>query len=269
MPPLETLIFRGYILPLNTKLTLPTTNQELFLPSSDKKLADLVIHINSGAITCILDIHHLPDEIKNLEGWRNTIAPRIEAITDVIGFVDGGWYAVELEDVLVSSSKHLYPFHNSLSLLKETNPSDTFHYRCVKAMALTRGEYGPYFQRALAELGKSIRHQFDSPVHAYRAIEFISQIYALKNNLITHKNKSRVWEMMTEDLNLEEEFIKKTIKIHSDPIRHGEIRNFTEEERATLFESAWIVIRKYVDKHASKALQELGSPLSTNSREVN
>jgi len=257
----EKLVFRGYTLPLSARLSLPQSSQELFLPNSEQKFADLTLHITNGNVTCILDIHYAPPEINNLEGWRNTIATRIEAITDSVGFVDGGWYAIEIEDVFINSSGLLHVFQNSLKSLKQKYSSNGFHEECIQTMALTRGKYGPYFQRALAELGKSIRFQFDSPVHAYRAIEFISQIYALQNNLNTKKDKRKVWDYLSNDLKLGDDFIKKTIKIYSDPIRHGEIRSFSENERTLLFDAAWMIVRKYVDKYAIEALQLVGSPI--------
>lgn len=257
----EKLVFRGYILPLNASLSLPQSSQELFLPNGEQKLADLALHVTNGNVTCALDIHYAPPEINNLEGWRNSIVTRIEAIIDSVGFVDGGWYAIEIEDVFVASSGLLHVFQNSLKSLKQGYSPNDFHKECIRTMALTRGEYGPYLQRALAELGKSIRFQFDSPVHAYRAIEFISQIYAIQNNLNTQKDKSKVWASMSSDLELGDDFIKKTIKVHSDPIRHGEIRNFTEDERTMLFDAAWTIARKYVDKYADEALQMAGSPI--------
>lgn len=257
----EKLVFRGYILPLCVRLSLPQSNQELFLPNGGQKLADLALHVTNGNVTCVLDINYAPPEMNNLEGWRNSIITRIEAIIDSVGFVDGGWHAVEIEDVFVTSSGLLHAFQNSLKSLKQDYSPNDFQKKCTLTMALTRGENGPYFQRALAELGKSIRFQFDSPVHAYRAIEFISQIYANQNNLKTQKDKPKVWAHMSSDLELDDDFIKKTIKIHSDPIRHGEIRNFTEDERTMLFDAAWTVVRKYVDKHADVAMQVNGSPI--------
>ena len=140
-----------------------------------------------------------------------------------------------------------------------------FWNQCDRTMALTRGEGGPYFQRALAELSKSVRYPFDAPVHAYRAIEFLRQVYVVTFNLTSRNQKKESWKRLTEDLNLDPDLISEKIKSPADPIRHGEIQNFTAEEREELFDSAWFILRQYVDKYADAAISEGGSPLRRES----
>lgn len=259
----EKLIISGYTLPLSSNLTIPPTSQELFIPNGGEKLGDLSLSVHAGRLVCTVNIMATIEGM-TFEGWRNTILVRIEAIVDSVGFVDGGWFGVELESAFLVSTDQLFIFQNSLRSLKQDMDSQQFWEQCGRTMALTRGEGGPYFQRALAELSKSIRYPFDAPVHAYRALEFLRQVYVITYNLTSGNQKKESWQRMTNDLGLDAGFISENIKTAADPIRHGEIQNFTAEERTELFDAAWFVVRRYVEKYADAAIAEGGSPLSTD-----
>lgn len=260
----EKLIFTGYTLPLSSNLTIPPTTQELFVPNGGEKIGDLILLIHDGRLTCTIDIMSTIDGM-TFEGWRNSILVRIEAVVDSIGFVDGGWFGVELESSFLVSTNQLFLFQNSLRSLKQNLDHQQFWEQCDRTMALTRGEGGPYFQRALAELSKSIRYPFDAPVHAYRAIEFLRQVYVITFNLTSRNQKKESWQRMTDDLDLDPNLISEKIKMAADPIRHGEILNFTAEERTELFDAAWFVLRQYVDKYSDAAIAVGGSPLRPES----
>ncbi len=53
---------------------------------------------------------------------------------------------------------------------------------------------------------------------------------------------------MREDLSIEKSTIQEKIQKYSDPIRHGEIQEFSQEERTELWRETWKIVHLNVEK---------------------
>ena len=224
---------------------IPESTQELYRMGGEK-IGSLSIQIKASDITAVLEVQQ--DPFGEYESWGNTLLPRIEAVVDAYGFLTGGGYGVELTKLVDTEKGVVFEFPTYLNILPRAESYEELYNKFKLVYELTRHEEGAYFQKCLAELRKSLRYPYDSPVHCFKAVEAIRQIYGRRLNLDPKNERNKAWNALRQDLNIEKSTIQEKIQKHSDPIRHGEIREFSQEERTELLKETWKVVHLYVEK---------------------
>lgn len=239
------LIFLGCIHPKRVAITIAKTHQDLYL-ASGKNIGKFSVEVNASDLTAVLELEEPNDQ--NYETWGNSLLPRISAIIDTFGFLTGGGYEVELTKVIDINKGEVFSFPTYLNILPRCNSQNELEDKFFLILELLKNKEGAYFQSCLSELRKSLRFPFESAVHAFKAIEAIRQIYGARNNLDPKKQRDKAWEILRSNLGIEKSEISEKIQIYSDPIRHGEIREFTQDERTEILQAAWNIVHLYVDK---------------------
>jgi len=242
---MKELIFSGVIHPERAQVSITEITQ--YLDDIDgNNLGTLKIEISVSQITA-----HLSTEREDIDlfTWKNSLQPRIEVLVDSFGFLVGCGYEVEIIKAYDVKAKKDHVYGVNI----ETLPSCTSKEELLKKYALLsslfKGMEGGYLQRCLADLRQAIRNPFDSSLHCFRAVESIRQIYCYRNSIDPEKQRPKSWQILREDLGVDESLIQNNIQRYAKVIRHGGLSQFTQEERTQMLGTTWDIMHKYIEKY--------------------
>ncbi len=235
----------GVVRPRRANVFVPEVTQDLY-HFGGERIGSFSVQVKASEITAVLEVENNPFD--EYESCGNSLLPRIEAIIDAYGFLTGGGYGVELTKLVDSGKGVVFEFPTYLNILPRVESFNDLESKFKLVFELTRYEEGAYFQKCLAEMRKALRYPYESPVHCFKAVEAIRQIYGRRLNLDAKNNRSKAWNALREDLSIEKSTIQEKIQKYSDPIRHGEIQEFSQEERTELLRETWKIVHLYVEK---------------------
>jgi hypothetical protein len=168
---------------------------------------------------------------------RNAVETTIRGSTDLIGYLFGGSFDVEMISARNMISGDTIVFGITIPILRSRRdgqpilPSEMFV--AVSASAET--------QAVLAYFREAIRSPIDTGFFCYRAIEGMlhSVVQIRKQATGTH------WRQFRDTLNVAQSALNY-VKQHSDLPRHGRLSAITDEQRAQVFSITDEVIRRYL-----------------------
>jgi hypothetical protein len=242
---MKELIFSGVVHPERAQVSIPETTQ--YLDDLDgNNIGKFTIAISVSQITAHLST---TKEDIDLFTWRNSLQPRIEVLVDSYGFLVGCGYEIEIIKAYDVQAKKDHIFGVNIETLPTCESKEELLRRYLLLLSLSKGMEGGYIQRCLADLRQAIRNPFDSSLYCFRAVESIRQIYCYRQNIDPEKQRSKSWQILREDLDLDESLIQNNIQKYAKVIRHGGLSQFTQEERTQMLGTTWNIVHKYIDKY--------------------
>lgn len=238
------LLFTGVIRPERAQLTIGTVEHQLELASGTT--CQVKFNVFNNQLSALVEA----EESEDIYTLRNVVKGTIELITDIIGFVRGYAYDVEIVKVVNEDLELSHVFGIQIPALEERNKRtvpDAVNY----IYPLCLGADGKYLKRALGDLGMSIRHADDTAFYCFRAIESLKQYFGYVTGKTEDKEQ---WQEMTKAIGDHRTTVEPIRKL-AFPARHGLPEAITDEERKNLFFAAWEIVEAFINVR----LKETGS----------
>lgn len=243
---MKTFTFTGKVLPERasvnlTEFTLPEV--EFKEQKDGRSIGKITISISHSQVS--VHVEGVEDSI-DIFSLKQTIENLVRGTVDLIGYKNGCSYDLEITQA-TDEKGHQEVF--GVQFFDET-PEDGRKLPYIDLLYMTLKD--TYFRNAIEDLRKAGRYPFDTPFHAYRAVEDVRQFF-VNTFRITDKGKS--WIRMKGDLRIGDEWITP-LKNAADPGRHGEAKSITTEQRRDYLKRAFRVIDRFCEflKQDSKPL---------------
>lgn len=236
--------FTGVIRPERAVLSIGNIMHGLEL--ADGNRCTIKFNAYNNQITAVVET----DEKEDIYTLRNLVRSNVELITDVIGFIRGYAYDVEIIKAFSEDLEMSQVFGIDIPALAERNkaiPPEAVNH----VYPLCLDTQGIFLRRALGDLGMAIRHSDDTAFYCFRAIESLKQYFGFMSGKINDKEQ---WEEMAKAVGDHRNTVEPIRKL-AFPARHGVPDPVTDEERKNIFLSTWTIVEAYVNYR----LKESGS----------
>lgn len=238
------LTFTGTIRPERAVLSIGKIAHEIQLASGNKCV--VMFDAYNNQLTAVVECDYKED----IYTLRNVVKSTVELVTDIIGFIRGYAYDVEVVKVVSEDLSLSHVFGIDIPALAERNkgvePEAVNH-----VYPLCMDTEGMYLKRALSDLAMAMRHADDTAFYCFRAIESLKQFFAYRTGRATDKEQ---WTAMAAALGDYKDAIEP-IRTRAFPARHGIPPPTTDEERKNMFFTAWEIVEAFVNFR----LKETGS----------
>lgn len=238
------LLFTGVVRPERAQLTIGNVAHQLDLASGTT--CQVKFNVFNNQLSALVEA----EESEDIYTLRNIVKGTIELVTDIVGFVRGYAYDVEIVKVINEDLELSHVFGIQIPALEERNkrtePEAVNHI-----YPLCLGVDGKYLKRALSDLGMAIRHADDTPFYCFRAIESLKQYFGYVTGKTEDKEQ---WQEMTRAIGDHRTTVEPIRKL-AFPARHGLPDATTDDERKNLFFSAWEIVEAFINFR----LKETGS----------
>jgi hypothetical protein len=226
--------FFGKVLPERANVTISQIAYRLIQPDSGIE-GDLIVSIDLSQVTARFISG---EEVVDLLTLRNYVHDAIRVELDILGYMNGCGYELEIIQVADSLGNPPVIFGIGIPVLANQNRSIDF----VKVMNLFQDNRGNYLRLCLADLREAIREPRDTGFFIYRAIEALMQSFRTDDS---RKPKERAWQSLRSELSVSEEDIRSLEKVATS-FRHGDTRYIGDAEKCELFTIAWNIVDKYI-----------------------
>lgn len=231
-------LFQGIVHPERAQITLECAFPFTHLTSGAQCQARLSILLNQTAVW-----------IETESEWdifdlRNIVRAVVTHELELVGFIKGFSYEVEIKRVLNPALGVDYVFGIDIPCLSERNKDVDLAERLNELRPKTFGPDGVLLHRCFADLSQAMKSADDTGFYCYRAIEALRQHCIVKFSIDPAK-KPLQWERLREASGCSEEVLRE-IKAAADPVRHGEVLPITSEQRKRLFLITWDVVDGYL-----------------------
>lgn len=238
------LLFTGVVRPERAQLTIGNVEHQIDLVSGTK--CRVKFNVSANQLSALVEA----EESEDIYTLRNVIKGTIELVTDIIGFVHGYAYDVEIVKVVSEDLELSQVFGMQIPALEERNK-----HREPEAVnyiyPLCLGADGKYLKRALGDLGMAIRHADDTAFYCFRAIESLKQYFGFISGKIEDKDQ---WLEMTKAIGDHRDMVEP-IRKRAFPARHGLPEATTDGERKDFFFATWEIAEAFINFR----LKETGS----------
>jgi hypothetical protein len=181
---------------------------------------------------------------------RNIVRASVEVITNVMGFLKGYAYDVEITKIFDSDLGLSVVFGIEIPALEERNKKRDFS-GVGDVYLLCFEKEGVFLRRCLGDLSMAIKNADDTPFYCFRALESLKQYFGFKNGL--EKDREQ-WEAMAKVIGVKQEVVEPIRKL-AFPARHGVPDPITGEKRKQIFLTTWDIVERFIDYR----LKEQGS----------
>jgi len=230
-------IFTGVVHPERANVNVSPIPLEVKNPDGTLICRNTVV-IGCSQITAVVET---PDAIQDIATLKNHVADSIRTIVDIVGYMFGCGYEVEIRQVIEPVTGISSVFGVNVPVLDQYG--EKHGVRLQAFFALLADERGRYLQRALGDLRDAIGSARDTAFFCYRAIESLRQFYVVVRGA---KDKAESWELLRTELNVSKSDIDE-IKRLADPVRHGENIFISDSERANALVKSWDIVKRFVD----------------------
>ncbi|MBI4379174.1 MAG: hypothetical protein HY578_08775 [Nitrospinae bacterium] len=173
---------------------------------------------------------------------RNIIKDGVELLANVVGFLKGYAYNVEIIKVFDNDLNLTVIFGIEIPALEERNkkrePADINH-----KYPLCLGPDGVYLRRCLGDLNMAIQHLDDTAFYCFRALESLKQYFGY---ILEISGDREQWEEMSKAIGGNREDIEPIRKL-AFPARHGVPEPITDKKRKEVFLITWDIVEKFMD----------------------
>lgn len=168
---------------------------------------------------------------------RNLAADIARSFADLVGYLNGLYFDVELHSAVEQATKSWQVFGIDIPVLAARRSAAD---REIKTDLLIAIGESPAADMVLSDFRRAMRDPIGSGFYCYRAIETMMQ--SMKMN---DAEKDAIgWEKLRSNLNVDRSAID-WIKRHADLPRHGKPSGISDADRATVFELTDEIIKRF------------------------
>ncbi len=194
------------------------------------------IFIANGQI--IAEIHLTRGEV-DVATLRNLIEGNIRDVTDLIGYLSGQSFDIDLITAVSPDTGEQGVFGTAIpELLKRRSCEMTSQMKSDLLIAVTENIPA---RMVLADFREAMRIPLGTGFFCYRAIEAMMQSMKIRED----EDDAKAWPRLRERLRIERSAID-LVKAHSDFPRHGKPSSISDEERAKIFAVTDEIIRRFL-----------------------
>ena len=198
---------------------------------------DIKFRIIIHASQIIVDIEFEGDN-PDVDSLRNVAADLVRTLTDLVGYLQGLPFEVEIVSANVHGTNEWKIFGTEIPALATSRRGQD---HSIKVDLLSAVSTNAAAQMALADFRKAMRDPVGTGFYCYRAVEAMMQ--SMKAN--PKENDEAAWKNLRERLCVGRSVLN-SIKQHADYPRHGRPSQITDFERATVFKLTDEVIRRFL-----------------------
>lgn len=237
---MPTYIFQGRVLPERAQLTMDIRKIGIRTQNQDWILS---VSIILNQITVFLDADS--DDIFTL---RNFVHDFLSAQLSVTGFTHGHYYDVEITRVVTPDQRCDYVFGIEMPCISLRRESLVPSMSPEALGMLTLATHGHFLRRFFTDFTLAMKNAIDTPFYCYRSIEALRQHCAACNYQQTGKaDKAKQWELFKQRSETSKEDILQITEASHD-VRHGGIKDITDEQRQVLLTRTWEIAERYFRK---------------------
>lgn len=235
---MKKLFLSGTLHPERAMLSVGNLEHELMAPDG-KKQGRIKFNIYNNQITAFVEWENDSEDIYTL---RNITKAGVELITNVVGFLKGYAYDVEIAKIFDGELDLSFVFGVQIPALEERN-KDRDGSTVNHIYPLCFGSEGVYLRRCLGDLSMAIKHPDDTPFYCFRALESLKQYFGYTTGAETDREQ---WEEMAKTIGGKRDDVEPIRKL-AFPARHGVPEPVTDQIRKNTFLTTWDIVEKYVD----------------------
>jgi len=230
--------FFGIVHPERANVTISRIGMILNLP--EVGIVDVEV---SSTITCsqISVSAYSLTKIEDVPSLKNYIEDAIRIEVDVLGYLNGCGYSIEIIQMIDSLGSPPVIFGVDIPILRPALESD-FTLAFSEIIDLFRDYKSDALRRSLADFREAIRNPKDTAFFCFRSIESLRHFFISEKNA---KDKKQSWECLREELGIEKSEIE-AIQVFADPIRHGDTRYISGAQRAEVYTITKAMIEKFI-----------------------
>jgi hypothetical protein len=241
---MKKLFLSGTLHPERAMLSVGNLEHE-FLGLDGKKQGRIKFNIYNNQITAFVEWENDSEDIYTL---RNITKAGVELITNVVGFLKGYAYDVEITKIFDGELDLSFVFGVQIPALEERNKdrdASTVNY----IYPLCFDSEGVYLRRCLGDLGMAIKHPDDTPFYCFRALESLKQYFGYTTGAATDREQ---WEEMTKAIGGKRDDVEP-IRELAFPARHGVPKPVTDQMRKDAFFTTWNIVERFIDYRLTRS----------------
>lgn len=193
----------------------------------------LLLHLSQAVVQIEME-----DEALELFSTRNWVAQLVASHVDLIGYLNGLSFDVDVVSAFCADSNSPIVFGCEIPILRAAKPPTTE----ISGQLLATVASDTTIQMILEDFRHAMRIPVGTGFFCFRAIE------AMMQSVKTHAGeKDRdAWQRLRDHLRVDRATIEY-IKKHADFPRHGRAYSISDSERAKIFQSADEIIRRFIE----------------------
>ena len=237
---MSTYILLGLVLPERAQVSMGPLNYSFIYPfDGTRHEAEVRILLNQITVYVHTDREWL------LEDLRNTVVQIVRDLTNILGYIKGYGYDVEIRQVLHREKKINRVFGIDIPCIAERNEKLILKDEFLKILTNTQGDHGRYISRALDDLSQAMKNPADTPFHCFRALETLRQLcgyrYKIEGDINQWKRLSELTGFLKEDIEKLREFAFEA--------RHGLPMPISDSERKIFFLKTWDIMDSFLKSY--------------------
>jgi hypothetical protein len=236
---MESYLLHGVVLPERAQMSLQFALKFSHVASAVNADAKVSIVLNQAAVwvdsESQWDIFDLRNVVKNI----------VQGYLDMVGYLKGYAYQIEIVRVLNRSRRIDYVFGIDVPCVAERGKLVDLQDALPRLREKTVGPNGVFLRRCFSDLVSSMRNADDRGFYCYRAIESLRHHCAAVHGL-SAAEKSKQWEKFREVSGCDEQTLR-LIEAAADPLRHGDVSGSTSDDLAKLLMSTWNIVAGYLN----------------------
>lgn len=229
--------FFGKVLPERADVNISPLTVDFFHPDTNIK-GKLTITIISSQVSALLITN---EEVSNVYTLKNIIEDLIRFEVDMLGFLIGCGYDLEITSLITSPNVSTIVFGVGMHKLEQTKQDRLQQFDPFEILQLTSCKTGDYIRRAFSDLREALRVAKDTGFFCYRAIESFKQYFTNEFNI----PEKDAWVKLRETLDVHKDEIM-FIKSFADSTRHGGNVYISGENREKILEKTWHITGKFI-----------------------
>lgn len=230
-------IFKGRVLPVRATLSLGEIQMQV-TEGENSTPADVAVSIYCNEVT----IYYNTTEEVNIYDLRNICLNLVNGIIAAVGYYSGIGWSLEITQVLNRKLNINEVYGADIPCLSKRNDIGKFNEFWEKLSSASSKER-VYIDRCFSDLKLAITHPLDTPFYCYRAIESLRHLCAIRYGL---SKESDQWQKLSE-LSGKTWDDTKHIKDFANDARHGNHKNFTDNQRESFFTVTWDLVDGFLD----------------------
>jgi hypothetical protein len=217
----------------------------LIQTSDGKDFGTLKFNIYNNQLTAVLECD---DDSADLLTLRNHIKVQISSVVNVMGFLKGRAYDIEITKVFNENLDETEIFGIEIPVLEQRNIEIDLNQAANHIHRLLIGVDGIYLRRCFEDFILSMRYLDDTIFYCVRGVEVLRQYFGMKLGLTGDEKKydSKTWEALRTAINMKEDELKAFTKM-ANPSRHGVPIEIKEEQRIDVFHKAWGIAEEFIN----------------------
>jgi hypothetical protein len=231
----RTWTFFARILPERVPLTLHQTLQGTVVGAI---IGEYTFRVLLHASQAIVEMMLKRDDV-DLLSLRNAVVQHIRTVTDLLGYLQGCCFDVEVISAVCKETNDMEVFGIDIPVLAQKR-KDRELGKLEKSLLNAVGG-NVTAQMVLADFREAMRMPINTGFYCYRAIEAMMQsMKSAPSDL-----DSPAWQLLRDRLRVNRSAIDQ-VKQHADFPRHGKVSEISDAERAKVFNITDEIIERYL-----------------------